>query len=66
MSSSIMPSPNWLETPAKKFAWEFSKDKGLDVVAVVNPGTIMAPVFVLNGSVVVMLVRLPKDNSNAP
>uniref|UniRef100_A0A6N2N757 NAD-dependent epimerase/dehydratase domain-containing protein n=2 Tax=Salix viminalis TaxID=40686 RepID=A0A6N2N757_SALVM len=75
LSSYIMPSPNWLcdmiknevtlKTPAKKFAWEFSKDKGLDVVAVVNPGTTMGPVFMLNGSVVVMLVRLPKDNSNA-
>uniref|UniRef100_A0A6N2M298 Uncharacterized protein n=1 Tax=Salix viminalis TaxID=40686 RepID=A0A6N2M298_SALVM len=28
-------------------------------------GTTMGPVFMLNGSVVVMLVRLPKDNSNA-
>jgi predicted membrane protein len=32
----------------------------------VNAGIIMGPVYMLNGSVVVMLVRLPKDNSNAP
>ncbi|KAJ6345611.1 hypothetical protein OIU78_008298 [Salix suchowensis] len=46
------------KTLAEKAAWEFSKEKGLDVV-VVNPGTVMGPVIspVLNGSMV-MLVRL--------
>uniref|UniRef100_A0A6N2NLU6 Uncharacterized protein n=1 Tax=Salix viminalis TaxID=40686 RepID=A0A6N2NLU6_SALVM len=39
----------------QEICMEFSKDKGLDVVAVVNPGTTMGPVFMLNGSVVVML-----------
>uniref|UniRef100_A0A6N2L502 NAD-dependent epimerase/dehydratase domain-containing protein n=1 Tax=Salix viminalis TaxID=40686 RepID=A0A6N2L502_SALVM len=46
------------KTLAEKAAWEFSKEKGLDVV-VVNPGTVMGPVIspVLNASMV-MLVRL--------
>jgi nucleoside-diphosphate-sugar epimerase len=45
------------KTLAEKAAWEFSKEKGLDVV-VVNPGTVMGPVIspVLNASMV-MLVR---------
>ena len=46
------------KTLAEKSAWEFSKEKGLDVV-VVNPGTVMGPVISpkLNASMI-MLVRL--------
>ena len=47
------------KTLSKKVVWEFLKEKGLDVVVVVNPGTIVGPVIslVLNASVV-MLVHL--------
>ncbi|KAJ9167450.1 hypothetical protein P3X46_022101 [Hevea brasiliensis] len=46
------------KTLAEKVAWEFSKEKGLDVV-VVNPGTVMGPVIppTLNASMLI-LVRL--------
>ncbi|XP_050226156.1 phenylacetaldehyde reductase [Mercurialis annua] len=46
------------KTLAEKAAWEFAKEKGLDVV-VVNPGTVMGPVIspTLNASML-MLVRL--------
>ncbi|KAH7542746.1 hypothetical protein FEM48_Zijuj02G0107500 [Ziziphus jujuba var. spinosa] len=46
------------KTLAEKAAWEFAKEKNLDVV-VVNPGTVMGPVISprLNASMV-MLVRL--------
>ncbi|KAA3471880.1 cinnamoyl-CoA reductase 1 isoform X1 [Gossypium australe] len=46
------------KTLAEKAAWEFSKEKGLDVV-VVNPGTVMGPNIPpnLNASMV-MLLRL--------
>ncbi|KAF7833796.1 cinnamoyl-CoA reductase 1 [Senna tora] len=46
------------KTLAEKSAWEFAKEKGLDVV-VVNPGTVMGPVISpkLNASMI-MLVRL--------
>ncbi|KAI4318313.1 hypothetical protein L6164_026100 [Bauhinia variegata] len=46
------------KTLAEKAAWEFSKEKGLDVV-VVNPGTVMGPVISprLNASMI-MLVRI--------
>ncbi|KAB1202252.1 Cinnamoyl-CoA reductase 1 [Morella rubra] len=46
------------KTLAEKAAWDFAKEKGLDVV-VVNPGTVMGPVIPprLNASML-MLVRL--------
>ncbi|EEF35783.1 phenylacetaldehyde reductase [Ricinus communis] len=46
------------KTLAEKVAWEFAKEKGLDVV-VVNPGTVMGPVIppTINASML-MLVRL--------
>ncbi|KAL5580667.1 hypothetical protein UlMin_013109 [Ulmus minor] len=46
------------KTMAEKAAWEFAKEKGLDVV-VVNPGTVMGPVIPprLNASML-MLLRL--------
>ncbi|KAF3454872.1 hypothetical protein FNV43_RR05320 [Rhamnella rubrinervis] len=46
------------KTLAEKAAWEFAKEKGLDVV-VVNPGTVMGPLISprLNASMI-MLVRL--------
>ncbi|KDP45781.1 hypothetical protein JCGZ_17388 [Jatropha curcas] len=46
------------KTLAEKAAWEFAKEKGLDVV-VVNPGTVMGPVIpkTLNASML-MLLRL--------
>ncbi|KAG2669889.1 hypothetical protein I3843_14G057200 [Carya illinoinensis] len=46
------------KTLAEKGAWDFAKEKGLDVV-VVNPGTVMGPVIPprLNASML-MLVRL--------
>lgn len=46
------------KTLAEKAAWEFAKEKGLDVV-VVNPGTVMGLVIPprLNASMV-MLLRL--------
>lgn len=46
------------KTLAEKAAWQFSKEKGLDVV-VVNPGTVMGPVLppTLNASML-MLLRL--------
>lgn len=46
------------KTLAEKSAWDFAKEKGLDVV-VVNPGTVMGPVIPprLNASML-MLVRL--------
>ncbi|XP_009369570.2 phenylacetaldehyde reductase [Pyrus x bretschneideri] len=46
------------KTLAEKAAWEFAKEKGLDVV-VVNPGTVMGPVISprLNASML-MLLRL--------
>ncbi|XP_077233033.1 cinnamoyl-CoA reductase CAD2-like isoform X2 [Tasmannia lanceolata] len=48
------------KTLAEKAAWEFAKDKGLDVV-VINPGTVMGPIFppapVINASMI-MLLRL--------
>ncbi|XP_057724532.1 phenylacetaldehyde reductase-like [Arachis stenosperma] len=46
------------KTLAEKAAWDFAKEKGLDVV-VVNPGTVMGPVISprLNASMI-MLVRL--------
>ncbi|KAJ4980033.1 hypothetical protein NE237_010813 [Protea cynaroides] len=46
------------KTMAEKAAWEFAKEQGLDVV-VVNPGTVMGPVFppILNASMT-MLLRL--------
>ncbi|KAI8523525.1 hypothetical protein RHMOL_Rhmol13G0081000 [Rhododendron molle] len=46
------------KTLAEKAAWEFAKEKGLDVV-VVNPGTVMGPVLppTLNASML-MLLRL--------
>ena len=48
---------------AEKAAWDFSKEKGLDVV-VVNPGTVMGPVIPprLNASML-MLVRLLQGNA---
>ncbi|PON40011.1 NAD(P)-binding domain containing protein [Parasponia andersonii] len=44
------------KTLAEKAAWEFAKEKGLDVVAV-NPGTVMGPVIPpkLNASMVMFL-----------
>ncbi|KAG6761203.1 hypothetical protein POTOM_034404 [Populus tomentosa] len=53
------------KTLAEKAAWEFSKEKGLDMV-VVNPGTVMGPVIspVLNASMV-MLVRLLQGNGES-
>ncbi|GLT80728.1 hypothetical protein SLA2020_521520 [Shorea laevis] len=44
------------KTLAEKAAWEFAKEKGLDVV-VVNPGTVMGPVFcpTLNASMIMFL-----------
>lgn len=46
------------KTLAEKAAWEFGKEKGLDVV-VVNPGTVMGPILppALNASML-MLLRL--------
>ncbi|CAN1266556.1 Cinnamoyl-CoA reductase 1 [Linum perenne] len=46
------------KTLAEKAAWEFSKEKGLDVV-VVNPGTVMGPAIppTLNASML-MILRL--------
>lgn len=46
------------KTLAEKSAWDFAKEKGLDVV-VVNPGTVMGPVISpkLNASMI-LLVRL--------
>ena len=46
------------KTLAEKAAWDFAKDKGLDVV-VVNPGTVMGPAIPprLNASMI-MLLRL--------
>ncbi|XP_058198787.1 cinnamoyl-CoA reductase 1-like [Rhododendron vialii] len=46
------------KTLAEKAAWEFAKEKGLDVV-VVNPGTVMGPILppTLNASML-MLLRL--------
>ncbi|CAN6556392.1 unnamed protein product [Malus baccata var. baccata] len=65
--SAITPSPSWpsdkfwyplSKTLAEKAAWEFAKEKGLDVV-VVKPSTVMGPVISprLNASML-MLVRL--------
>lgn len=50
------------KTLAEKAAWEFAKEKGLDVV-VVNPGTVMGPVIPpkLNASMV-LLLRLLQGN----
>ncbi|KAJ4840506.1 hypothetical protein Tsubulata_000442 [Turnera subulata] len=47
------------KTLAEKAAWEFSKEKGLDVV-VVNPGTVLGPVIppVLNSSMLSFLKLL--------
>ncbi|CAL5326279.1 unnamed protein product [Camellia sinensis] len=44
------------KTLAEKAAWEFAKEKGLDVV-VVNPGTVMGPIIppALNASMLVLL-----------
>ncbi|KAI5679750.1 hypothetical protein M9H77_00977 [Catharanthus roseus] len=46
------------KTLAEKAAWEFAKEKGLDIV-VVNPGTVMGPVLppTLNASML-MILRL--------
>ncbi|KAJ3704523.1 hypothetical protein LUZ61_008228 [Rhynchospora tenuis] len=46
------------KTMAEKAAWQFSKENGLDIVAV-NPGTVMGPIIppTINASMV-MLVRL--------
>ncbi|KAA8543711.1 hypothetical protein F0562_021543 [Nyssa sinensis] len=46
------------KTLAEKAAWEFAKEKGLDVV-VVNPGTVMGPILppTLNASML-MILRL--------
>ncbi|XP_059660907.1 cinnamoyl-CoA reductase CAD2-like [Cornus florida] len=46
------------KTLAEKAAWEFAKEKGLDVV-VVNPGTVMGPILppALNASML-MILRL--------
>ncbi|KAL3518022.1 hypothetical protein ACH5RR_020611 [Cinchona calisaya] len=46
------------KTLAEKAAWEFSKEKGLDIV-VVNPGTVMGPILppTLNASML-MILRL--------
>ncbi|XP_077233035.1 cinnamoyl-CoA reductase CAD2-like [Tasmannia lanceolata] len=48
------------KTLAEKAAWEFAKDKGLDVV-VINPGTVLGPILppapVINASMI-MLLRL--------
>nr|DAD26322.1 TPA_asm: hypothetical protein HUJ06_027790 [Nelumbo nucifera] len=46
------------KTLAEKAAWEFAKENGLDVV-VVNPGTVMGPIFppTINASML-MLLRL--------
>ncbi|KAF8394871.1 hypothetical protein HHK36_018808 [Tetracentron sinense] len=48
------------KTLAEKAAWEFAKEKGLDVV-VLNPGTVMGPILppVLNASML-MIFRLLK------
>lgn len=50
------------KTLAEKAAWEFAKEKGLDVV-VVNPGTVMGPVLppTLNASML-MLLHLLQGN----
>lgn len=50
------------KTLAEKAAWEFAKEKGLDVV-VVNPGTVMGPNIPprLNASMV-MFLRLLQGN----
>lgn len=50
------------KTLAEKAAWDFAKEKGLDVV-VVNPGTVMGDVISprLNASML-MLVRLLEGN----
>ncbi|XP_059663853.1 cinnamoyl-CoA reductase 1-like [Cornus florida] len=44
------------KTLAEKAAWEFAKEKGLDVV-VVNPGTVLGPILppALNASMLVIL-----------
>lgn len=54
------------KTLAEKAAWEFAKEKGLDVV-VVNPGTVMGPVIppTLNASML-MLLRLLQGNALLP
>ncbi|CAN1266552.1 Phenylacetaldehyde reductase [Linum perenne] len=57
------------KTLAEKAAWEFSKEKGLDVV-VVNPGTVMGPAIppTLNASMLMILRLLQGDffrSSNA-
>ncbi|XP_058075102.1 phenylacetaldehyde reductase-like [Magnolia sinica] len=53
------------KTLAEKAAWEFSKEKGLDVV-VINPGTVMGPILppAINASMG-MLIRLVQG-SNEP
>lgn len=54
------------KTLAEKAAWEFAKEKGLDVV-VVNPGTVMGPVIppTLNASML-MLLRFLQGNAPLP
>ncbi|XP_077233034.1 cinnamoyl-CoA reductase CAD2-like [Tasmannia lanceolata] len=46
------------KTLAEKAAWEFAKDKGLDVV-VINPGTVLGPILppapVINASMILLL-----------
>lgn len=43
------------KTLAEKAAWDFAKEKGLDVV-VVNPGTVMGPILppTLNASMLII------------
>ena len=50
------------KTLAEKAAWDFAKEKGLDVV-VVNPGTVMGPILppTLNASML-MILRLIQGN----
>lgn len=52
------------KTLAEKAAWDFAKEKGLDVV-VVNPGMVMGPVIPprLNASMLI-LVRLLQGNDS--
>ena len=50
------------KTLAEKAAWDFAKEKGLDIV-VVNPGTVMGPIIppTLNASML-MILRLIQGN----
>ncbi|GAB4860242.1 hypothetical protein Ancab_011722 [Ancistrocladus abbreviatus] len=55
------------KTLAEKAAWEFAKEKGLDVV-VVNPGTVMGPILppTINASMIMLLRLLQGSTEEYP